>query len=92
MPEDGKSADEIERTLQLETVPAAMPQAESAKKAARARHGKTWEDATGNDCPSDMPERTAKQLRAITRAPEAVPLRLREDAQEVVELHHHEGL
>jgi hypothetical protein len=48
------------RALQLEAVPEPRPA------------NQYTDSARGNDCPKQMPPRTAKQLRAITRAPDAV--------------------
>lgn len=64
MAKRGKSPDEIERALQLETVPEPMPGPGRGRR-------ELQQEKTGNDCPP-FPDRTAKQLRAITRAPDAV--------------------
>lgn len=70
----GMSQEQIERSLQLETVPEAMPEEEQRKQAAVARWTK-GDNASRNDCGPDspgLPKRTVEQLRAINRAPDVV--------------------
>lgn len=66
MAKRGKSQEEIERALQLETVPEP-----SGPKAGPGRGKKSESKTVGNECPR-FSDRSTKQLRAINRAPDAV--------------------
>lgn len=70
MAKDGKSADEIERTLQLETVPPAKAPKPGPGRGKR-KEASAQEETTAHDEPS-FSDAAGKRLRAITRAPEAV--------------------
>jgi hypothetical protein len=69
MAKRGKSPDEIERALQLEAVP--EPAAPKAGPGRGHVKEKPEEKTRGTECPMFSP-RHEKQLRAITRAPDAV--------------------
>ncbi len=71
MAKEGRSPDEIERTLQLETVPQAMPPKPGPGRGHKVSREIIEGKTKGNECPS-FSDRAEKQLRAINRAPDAV--------------------